>query len=87
MSTAWMPLRRSTSCRIWSVHGSAPKIPISSEVDRGSMPCASISSSTLRKYDGVTMITRGWKSTISWTCRAVMPPLTGTTVQPSRSAP
>ena len=29
MSTAVMPLRRSTSCRISSVHGSAPKMPIS----------------------------------------------------------
>ena len=87
MSTAWMPLRRSTSCRISSVHGSAPKMPISSEVLRGSTPCASISSRIARKYDGVTMITRGSKSTISCTCRSVMPPETGTTVQPSRSAP
>ena len=33
------------------------------------------------------MMIRGRKSWISWTCRSVMPPLTGTTVQPSRSAP
>ena len=38
-------------------------------------------------YDGVTMITSGSKSTISRTCRSVMPPETGITVQPSRSAP
>ena len=62
-------------------------MPTSSEVARGSMPWASISSRIARKYDGVTMITRGPKSMISWTCRSVMPPLTGTTVQPRRSAP
>ncbi len=87
MSTARMPARSSTVRRISSVHGSAPKMPISRLVARGSTPCASISSSIARKYDGVTMITRGRKSTISWTCRSVMPPLIGTTVQPSRSAP
>ncbi len=38
-------------------------------------------------YDGVTMITSGSKSRISVTCRSVIPPDTGTTVQPSRSAP
>ena len=69
MSTALMPLRRSTSRRISSVHGSAPKMPISRLVLRGSTPWASISSRIARKYDGVTMITRGSKSTISCTCR------------------
>ena len=87
MSTALMLVRRSTSARISSVHGSAPKMPISSDVLRGSTPWASISSRIERKYDGVTMITRGSKSRISWTCRGVMPPEIGTTVQPSRSAP
>ena len=87
MSTASMPLRRSTSCRISSVHGSAPKMPISRLVDRGSTPWASIWSRIARKYDGVTMITRGPKSTISCTCRSVMPPETGTTMQPNASAP
>ena len=29
------------------------------------------------------MMMSGWKSTISWTCRSVMPPDTGITVQPS----
>ena len=87
MSTAWMPLRGSTSGRISSVQGSAPKIPISSDDDRGSTPCAAISSRIARKYDGVTMITRGWKSSMSCTWRSVMPPETGTTVQPSGSAP
>ena len=33
------------------------------------------------------MITRGPKSEISCTWRSVIPPLIGTTVQPSRSAP
>jgi hypothetical protein len=33
------------------------------------------------------MITRGAKSRISWTWRGVIPPDTGTTVQPSFSAP
>ncbi len=51
------------------------------------MPWASISSRMARKYDGVTMMTRGSKSVMSCTWRSVMPPLTGTTVQPSRSAP
>ncbi len=87
MSTALIPLRRSTSRRISSVHGSAPKMPISRLVERGSTPWLSISSRIARKYDGVTMITRGSKSTISCTCRGVIPPDTGTTVQPSRSAP
>ena len=32
MSTAWMPARSSTSRRISSVHGSAPKMPISRTV-------------------------------------------------------
>ena len=87
MSTARMPERSSTTRRISSVHGSAPKMPTSSAVERGSMPCRSISSSIARKYDGVAITTRGAKSTISCTWRSVIPPLTGTTVQPSRSAP
>ena len=33
------------------------------------------------------MMIRGLKSSISCTCRSVMPPEIGTTVQPSRSAP
>src|SRR6478735_176353 len=33
------------------------------------------------------MMTRGRKSWMSCTCRSVMPPLTGTTVAPSRSTP
>ena len=33
------------------------------------------------------MMMRGLKSWISVTCRSVMPPEIGTTVQPSRSAP
>ena len=53
----------------------------------GRAPTRSISSTIERKYDGVTMITRGSKSAISCTWRSVMPPETGTTVQPSRSAP
>ena len=87
MSTAVRLVRASTACRISSVHGSAPKIPISRLVSFGSTPCASSSSRIDRKYDGVTMMIRGRKSTISCACRSVIPPLTGTTVQPSRSAP
>ncbi len=33
------------------------------------------------------MMIRGLKSSISVTCRSVMPPEIGTTVHPSRSAP
>ena len=33
------------------------------------------------------MMMSGWKSRISVTCRSVMPPEMGITVQPSRSAP
>ena len=87
MSTAFSLVRASTARRISSVQGSAPKMPTSRLVSFGSTPCASSSSRIDRKYDGVTMITRGRKSMISCTCRSVMPPLTGTTVQPSRSAP
>ena len=87
MSTACIPQRCSISARISSVQGSAPKIPISSDDAAGSSPARSISSTIARKYDGVTMITRGSKSAISCTCRSVMPPDTGTTVQPRRSAP
>jgi len=87
MSTAWIPVRSSTSCRICSVHGSAPKIPIRSDVSRGSRPRSVISSTIERKYDGVTMMIRAPKSRIRSTCRSVIPPDTGTTVQPSRSAP
>ena len=38
-------------------------------------------------YDGVTMMISGAKSAISRTCRSVMPPETGITVQSRRSAP
>ncbi len=87
MSTACMPPRDSISVRMASVHGSAPKMPISRDDPATSRPAAAIWSSTDRKYDGVTMITRGRKSAISCTCRSVIPPDTGTTVQPSASAP
>ena len=87
MSTASMPSTSSISRRISSVHGSAPKMPISSDVERGSTPWRRISSTIASMYDGVTMMIRGSKSTISRTCRSVMPPETGTTVQPSFSAP
>ena len=87
MSTACIAQRCSISRRISSVQGSAPKMPISSDDSAGSMPWRSISSTIARKYDGVTMMMRGPKSVISCTCRSVIPPLIGTTVQPSRSAP
>ena len=87
MSTALMPARFSHRL----AHLVGPRLgaedPDLQRVSRGSMPWASISSRIARKYDGVTMMTRGPKSTISWTWRSVMPPLIGTTVQPSRSAP
>ncbi len=83
MSTASIANRSSISLRISSVHGSAPKTPTSREVDRGSTPCRSNSSSRVSMYEGVTMITSGRKSWISRTCRAVMPPEAGITVQPS----
>ena len=51
------------------------------------MPCRSISSMIDSMYDGVTMMNSGSKSLISVTCRSVIPPETGITVQPSRSAP
>ena len=87
MSTAAMPAAPSISRRIASVHGSAPKMPISSEVERGSMPCFSIASTSTCMYEGVTMMIRGRRSVISWSCFSVWPPDIGTTVQPSRSAP
>ena len=87
MSTASMPRRASISARSSSVHGSAPKIPTRSEHAAGSMPRRCISSIRFRQYDGVTRMMRGSKSAISVTCRSVWPPDTGTTVQPSRSAP
>ncbi len=87
MSTASMANRSSISRRIPSVHGSAPKIPTFRDVDRGSTPCRSNSSSSVSMYDGVIMMISGRKSWISRTWRAVMPPEAGITVQPSRSAP
>ena len=87
MSTACMSSRCSISRRMSSVHGSAPKMPTCSDVARGSTPCRSISSTIASMYDGVTMMTSGSKSRISITCRSVMPPDTGITVQPSASAP
>lgn len=87
MSTACRSKRSSISRRIGSVHGSAPKIPIRGEEARGSRPLAVNSSSSASMYDGVIMTMSGLKSSISITCRWVMPPETGTTVQPSRSAP
>ncbi len=70
-----------------SVHGSAPKMPTCNDVVRGSTPCRSISSTTASMYDGVTIMTSGSKSRMSITCRSVMPPDTGITVQPNASAP
>ena len=69
MSTARSPSgpqRRTSSRR----SGSAPKMPTSSQ-SAGVDPWRSISSRIARKYDGVTMMTRGPKSTISWTWRSV----------------
>ena len=87
MSIASMSSFSSIARRIVGVHGSAPKMPILSEQALGSMPCRSISSAMASMYDGVTMMISGLKSTISCTCRSVMPPDIGMTVQPSFSAP
>ena len=62
-------------------------MPTFSEVERGSTPWRSSSSTIASMYEGVTMITSGSKSTISRAWRSVIPPETGITVQPSRSAP
>ena len=87
MSVACIAPRRSISSRIALVHGSGPKTPTSNGSDAGSMPRLSSSSSTDRKYDGVTMIARAPKSWSNWICFSVCPPEIGTTVQPKRSAP
>ncbi len=62
-------------------------MPTFSDVLRGSIPCRSISSTIDSMYDGVTVMMSGSKSAMSRTWRSVMPPDTGTTVQPSFSAP
>ena len=87
MSTASMPALVSISRRIASVHGSAPKMPTSRLVERGSMPWRTSSSISTCMYDGVTMMMFGFRSWISWTCFSVCPPDIGITVQPARSAP
>ena len=87
MSTASRPIRRSSSCRISFVHGSAPQIATLSDVSRGSSPASSNASAIVSRYDGVHMIASGSKSRMSCTCRAVCPPETGMTVAPSRSMP
>ena len=87
MSTARMLLRRWTSSRICSVHGSAPKMPISSEVDFGSI--------ALRLHlveDPEEVGRRDHDDPRPEVLDQLdlplgHPPLTGTTVQPSRSAP
>ncbi len=79
--------RSSISARICSVQGSAPWMPTLSEQRRESSPWRSNSSPIASMYDGVTMITAGSKSWISWTWRSVWPPDIGITVQPSRSPP
>jgi hypothetical protein len=62
-------------------------MPIFSDAVFGSMPCRSISSAIASMYDGVTMMMSGLKSWMICTCRSVMPPEIGITVQPSFSAP
>jgi hypothetical protein len=56
MSIASMPGFASISARIASVQGSAPKMPISQRLSRGSMPWRSNSSAIASMYDGVTMM-------------------------------
>ena len=87
MSTASMPALVSISRRMASVQGSAPKMPILSELSRGSSPWRTNSSLMTCMYDGVTMMMLGPKSRISCTCFSVWPPDMGITVQPARSAP
>ena len=67
MSTASIPNASSSSARIASDHGSAPKIPTRSDVDVGSMPWLRNSSAITRAYDGVAHSTSASKSTSSCT--------------------
>jgi hypothetical protein len=62
-------------------------MPMASELWLASSPARSNSSRMVSMYVGVTMMTRGRRSQMSLTCRPVMPPEAGITVQPSRSAP
>jgi hypothetical protein len=87
MSIASSEVFASIASRIAGVHGSAPKMPIFSDDFFGSTPCRSISSAIASMYEGVTMMMSGLKSWMTCTCRSVMPPEIGMTVQPSRSAP
>ena len=87
MSVASRPSLASISVRISFVHGSAPKMPKRRDEAAGSSPWRSISSMIASMYDGVTMMMSGRKSRIRVTWRSVIPPETGTTVQPSFSPP
>jgi hypothetical protein len=66
-----MPFADSISRRMALVQGSEPNIPMRNEVSRGSMPCLTISSTSISMYEGVTMMIRGLKSWIICTCFSV----------------
>ncbi len=87
MSIAAMPRRASTSRRIASLHGSAPKRPIARALLRKSTPRCSATSAIASAYEGVAQRTRAPKSLMSATCRSVEPPDIGTTTAPRCSAP
>ena len=80
--------RVSMASRIVGVHGSAPKMPISSDdrcADR--CPVVSISSAIASMYDGVTMMIGGLEVVDQLHLPLGLPPDIGITVQPSFSAP
>ncbi len=74
--------------RIWPVQGSAPNRPaLRLSPSPGPAPASASASPSRIAYDGVQVRMSGRRSRISVTCRAVMPPDTGTTVAPSSIAP
>ncbi len=86
MSSAVIPSSSLILARISCVHGSAPSTPARSDSPRVSPASASASPSRMA-YDGVQVRISGRRSAISVTCRAVIPPETGTTSAPSSIAP
>ena len=68
--------------------GSAPNRPAFSDSPcPGPAPASASASPSRIAYDGVQVRMSGRRSRISVTCRAVIPPDTGTTVAPSSIAP
>ncbi len=87
MSQALRFMVVSSSCRISSVHGSAPRTAYFSDVEAGSMPCLIMASAMVSRYVGVARMASGLKSWMSVIWRSVWPPEIGMTVQPRASAP